>query len=131
MTSSTTESASEPGAQIAGTPITLVAAVAALGGLLFGYDTGVISGALLYMNDTFTMTSTQEGWVTAMLLVGAAVGAASGGRIADALGRRLTMICGGALFVLGAIWCAFAGSVSIMGWGRLILGLAEIGRAHV
>lgn len=124
MTSSTTESASEPGAQIAGTPITLVAAVAALGGLLFGYDTGVISGALLYMNDTFTMSSTQEGWVTAMLLVGAAVGAASGGRIADGLGRRLTMICGGALFVLGAIWCAFAGSVSIMGWGRLILGLA-------
>ncbi|WP_042440522.1 sugar porter family MFS transporter [Corynebacterium halotolerans] len=101
-----------------------VAAIAALGGLLFGYDTGVMSGALLFISPEFGMGPAEEGWVTSMLLVGAAVGALFGGRVADLLGRRLTLIIGGAIFVLGSLWCAVAGSVAMLGAARTFLGLA-------
>lgn len=106
------------------TYIKVVAAIAALGGLLFGYDTGVMSGALLFIGPEFNMTAQQEGWVTSMLLVGAAVGALSAGRIADALGRRLTLIIGGLIFVAGSLWCAAAGSVAMLALARTFLGVA-------
>lgn len=101
-----------------------VVVTAALGGLLFGYDTGVMSGALLFITPEFGMRPAQEGFVTSMLLVGAAVGAISGGAVADALGRRRTLITAGALFVAGSIWCAFAGSVGSLAAARTVLGLA-------
>lgn len=101
-----------------------VAAVSALGGLLFGYDTGVMSGALLYIEHDFTLTAAQEGLVTSMLLVGAALGALTGGRIADAIGRRLTLISGGLIFVAGSFACAMAQSVATLGAARTVLGLA-------
>lgn len=101
-----------------------VAAVAALGGFLFGYDTGVMSGALLFVGPEFDMTPAQEGTVTAMLLVGAAIGALTGGAVADALGRRRTLIVGGAIFVLGSVWCALAGAPGSLTAARFFLGLA-------
>lgn len=101
-----------------------VASIAALGGLLFGYDTGVMSGALLYISPEFAMTPAQEGRVTAMLLVGAALGAVSGGRVAGALGRRLTLILAAAVFILGSVWCALSGSVFMLTCARGFLGLA-------
>lgn len=104
--------------------IRLVSWVAALGGLLFGYDTGVISGALLFISPEFGMSPAQEGWVTSMLLVGAAAGALSGGRIADGVGRRVTLLIGGIIFVVGSLWCAFAGSVWSLGAARTLLGVA-------
>ncbi|GAB3946979.1 sugar porter family MFS transporter [Corynebacterium tapiri] len=104
--------------------VRLVSWIAALGGLLFGYDTGVMSGALLFIGPEFGMTPTQEGWVTSMLLVGAAIGAMSGGRVADAIGRRTTLIIGGVVFVLGSLWCAVAGSVASLGAARTLLGVA-------
>ena len=63
--------------------VLVIAGVAALGGLLFGYDTGVMSGALLFVGSEFDMSAHQEGLVTSMLLVGAAVGALAAGRVAD------------------------------------------------
>ena len=101
-----------------------VALVAAFGGLLFGYDTGVMSGALLFVGPEFAMTSAEEGWVTSMLLVGAAIGALSGGRVADWLGRRLTLIIGGLVFVVGSLWCAFATSTEMLAAARTFLGVA-------
>ncbi len=101
-----------------------VAAIAALGGFLFGYDTGVMSGALLFVGPEFQMTPAQEGTVTAMLLVGAAIGALTGGAVADALGRRRTLLVGGIVFVLGSIWCAVAGSMGMLTAARFFLGLA-------
>lgn len=100
-----------------------VAAVAALGGLLFGYDTGVISGALLFIERDFPMTPTQQGTITAMLLVGAAIGALVGGRVADAIGRRSTIRMGAIGFIFGSFWCAWAGSVMSLGMARTVLGL--------
>lgn len=104
--------------------VKLVALIAALGGLLFGYDTGVMSGALLFISPEFDMTAHQEGWVTSMLLVGAAFGALFAGRAADALGRRMTLLIGGAIFVFGSIWCALADSIFMLGAARTLLGVA-------
>lgn len=106
------------------TYVKVVAVVAALGGLLFGYDTGVMSGALLFIGPEFDMNANQEGWVTSMLLVGAAVGALVAGRVADAIGRRKTLTLGGAVFVAGSVWCALAGSVVALAAARTFLGVA-------
>ena len=102
----------------------IVALIAALGGLLFGYDTGVMSGALLFITPEFEMTPVQEGWVTSMLLVGAALGALFGGRIADWIGRRMTLIVGGLVFIAGSVWCALSEGVMQLGAARTLLGVA-------
>src|SRR5262245_14326670 len=77
--------------------------ISTLGGLLFGYDTGVISGALLYMRDDLHLTSGWEGFVVSSLLIGAAFGALIGGRLADQLGRKRSLMVCAVLFLLGAI----------------------------
>lgn len=102
----------------------LVAAVAALGGVLFGYDTGVMSGALLYIGNDFHLTPATEGAITSMLLVGAALGALLGGRVADAVGRKWSLIAGGVVFVGGSLACALASSVWTLGISRTLLGVA-------
>ena len=105
--------------------------ISSLGGLLFGYDTGVISGALLYMKDDLQLTPVTEATVVSVLLFpGAAVGALLGGRIADALGRKRSLIVCAGLFLLGAIGCATAPSVAVMVVARIVLGLG-VGAASV
>ncbi|MDR6792897.1 major inositol transporter-like SP family MFS transporter [Pseudarthrobacter oxydans] len=105
--------------------------ISTLGGLLFGYDTGVISGALLYMNDSLSMTSVEEAMVVSSLLFpGAAVGALTGGRMADRLGRRGSLLVCALLFLFGAIGCAVAASVPFMIAARILLGLG-VGAAAV
>jgi MFS transporter, SP family, galactose:H+ symporter len=99
------------------------AAFAALGGLLFGYDTGVISGALLFIRTQFALSTPQQGLVVSVVLVGAAVGALSGGHLADIFGRRLMLLVTAAIFVAGALVCAAAPSLIVLVIGRLIVGL--------
>ncbi len=72
--------------------VIVVAIIAALGGLLFGYDTGVISGAILFIRGRFHLSSTMVEVTTSTVLVGAVLGAAAGGRLADAYGRRRMII---------------------------------------
>ncbi|BAS07538.1 putative metabolite transport protein YfiG [Arthrobacter sp. Hiyo4] len=105
--------------------------ISTLGGLLFGYDTGVISGALLYMNDSFQMSAVEEATVvSALLFPGAALGALAGGRMADRLGRRGSLLVCALLFLLGAIGCAIAPTVGFMVAARVLLGLG-VGAAAV
>ena len=99
------------------------AAFAALGGLLFGYDTGVISGALIFIRAQFGLSTFQQELVVSVVLVGAAVGALTGGRFADAFGRRLMLLVTAVIFVLGALVCAAAPSMTVLVVGRLIVGL--------
>ncbi len=97
--------------------------ISTLGGLLFGYDTGVISGALLYMGEDLNLTPFTEAVVVSSLLFpGAAFGALLGGRLADALGRRGSLFVCSGLFLFGALICAVAPNVPIMTTGRILLG---------
>jgi sugar porter (SP) family MFS transporter len=96
----------------------------ALGGLLFGYDTGVISGALLFIPDDFKLTPFLQGAIVGGLLLGAMVGAAFAGRLSDRLGRRTLIIAAGVIFTCGALLAAFAPSVGVLIAARFVLGLA-------
>lgn len=96
----------------------------ALGGLLFGYDTGVISSALLYLKTDFHLSSGSEELVVSAVLIGAIIGALIGGALADKLGRRRTIIACAALFILAAIETAFAYSITQLIIGRIITGIA-------
>src|SRR5947209_6951799 len=96
----------------------------ALGGLLFGYDTGVISGALLFIPNAFKLTPFVKGAVVAGLLLGAMIGAALAGRLSDALGRRRLIIIAAVVFTAGALLAALAPSVGVLVAARFILGLA-------
>lgn len=103
-----------------------------LGGLLFGYDTGVVNGALPYMSqpDQLNLTPALEGFVVSALLFGAAIGAVSGGRIADTMGRRKMILALALIFFCAAMGCTLAPSVYVMIPCRFILGLA-VGGASV
>jgi len=107
-----------------------VTVVSTLGGLLFGYDTGVINGALPYMQEDLGLTPLTEGLVTSSLLFGAAFGAIFGGRLADGRGRRKTIMALAVVFLLGTLACTFAPNTAVMVLGRLVLGLA-VGGASV
>jgi sugar porter (SP) family MFS transporter len=105
--------------------VVLASGVTALGGLLFGYDTGVVSGALLFLkNDFGGLSSFQQELVTSLLLVGAAVGALFAGRIADRIGRRPTVLGTAVVFVLGVMLAAFTPTFPVLLVARVIIGLA-------
>src|SRR6266699_6712847 len=101
----------------------LAAIFAAVGGLLFGYDTGGISGALIFIKSQFHLSVFHQELVVSVVLIGAAVGALRGGRLADAFGRRFMLLVTALIFVIGAIVCAAAPSLSVLVIGRLIVGL--------
>ena len=109
--------------------IVALTAVATLGSLLFGYDTGVISGALPYMYmpagaGGLELTPLEEGAIGGVLTIGAAFGALIGGRLSDKFGRRHNIIMLAILFIIGALGNTFSPNVWIMYIFRLILGLA-------
>src|SRR5215207_3459493 len=102
--------------------VNIAAAITATGGLLFGYDTGVISGALLFIRQDFAPLSPfVEGIIVSTLLVGAVVGAISGGPLSDRFGRRPAALLAAVIFGLGAL--AVAPSVAFIVFGRFLLGL--------
>ncbi|MCU0652309.1 MAG: sugar porter family MFS transporter [Candidatus Omnitrophica bacterium] len=104
--------------------IYIIAFVAALAGLLFGYDTGVISGAILFIKDQFNLTSVIVERVVSAVLLGAVIGAAFSGAMADKLGRRRSIVITAVLFSLGAIGSAFAPSIPVLVLCRFAIGLA-------
>lgn len=100
------------------------AAVIALGGFLFGFDTGVVSGALLYVKEDFGLDSFQQGSVVSVLLIGAVLGSMAAGALADRLGRRRSLLVVGVLFVVGTAVATFANGYAMLMAGRVVLGLS-------
>ncbi|XP_057737353.1 inositol transporter 1-like [Arachis stenosperma] len=110
-----------------------LAAVAGIGGLLFGYDTGVISGALLYIKDDFEQvrnSSFLQETIVSMAIAGAIVGAAVGGWANDFFGRKKATLFADVIFALGAILMAAAPDPYVLILGRLLVGLG-VGVASV
>lgn len=110
--------------------IYMLAAVAAIAGLLFGYDEGVIAVASPSLEQSFPMSALGHGFTTAAVPLGALLGAILAGRMTERLGRRLVLMMAAALFVFGAIVASIVGSVPMLIVARLLLGLA-IGVAAV
>jgi sugar porter (SP) family MFS transporter len=105
--------------------VVLTSAVTALGGLLFGYDTGVVSGALLFLRSAFGgLSSFEQELVTSLLLVGAVIGALVAGRVADAIGRRPSVLITALIFIVGVLLAAFSPAFGALLAARVIIGLA-------
>ncbi|MCB1109471.1 MAG: sugar porter family MFS transporter [Chlamydiia bacterium] len=102
----------------------IISAVAAIGGLLFGYDTGVISGAILYIQKQYVVSTIQEELIISMVSLGAIFGALSGGPLSDRLGRKTIVLASSLVFVVSAIGLSFSGSVNELIFWRLIVGFA-------
>lgn len=104
--------------------VTVVSWISALAGLLFGYDTGVISGAILFVKTDFSLSDFQEEVVVSAVLVGAVIGAIFGGKLADRFGRRSVLIQVAILFIIGAIGTALAPTTTWLAIGRVVVGIA-------
>ena len=110
--------------------LTLLSLVAALGGLLFGYDTAVISGAIGFMQAHFQLTATATGWAASCTLLGCVVGAALAGTLSDHVGRRWVLVLSAVLFLVSAIGTALPRNLTEFVVFRMICGLA-VGAASI
>ena len=105
------------------TYLVLICLVAALGGLLFGYDTAVISGAIGFLQTHFVLTATMKGWTAACALLGCVLGAALAGTLSDRFGRRNTLIVSAVLFLISAIGTAVPRTLTQFIVFRIVGGL--------
>jgi SP family arabinose:H+ symporter-like MFS transporter len=103
--------------------IIAVSAIAALGGLLFGFDTAVISGAIPYIRDTFELADYSLGWAVGSVLIGCAAGAVFAGRLADRFGRRCMLFVCAFLFAISGIGAGLANTLATFAAFRFIGGL--------
>ena len=102
----------------------IVAIIASFGGLLSGYDTGVISGALLFINENWNLSDSMQGILVSSVLIGAVIGAATNGILADVLGRKKIIIATAVIFITGSILCGFAPNIYVLIVSRILVGLA-------
>lgn len=110
--------------------IAAIVAVATIGGFMFGYDSGVINGTQKGLEAAFALGKLGIGVNVGAILVGSSIGAFSAGRLADAIGRRSTMMLAAALFLASALLAGAAGSSAIFIFARIIGGLG-VGAASV
>ena len=101
-----------------------IALVAALGGFLFGYDTGIIGQALPYLSKDLHPSTVEASWVVAILLIGAMVGAGVSGYLSEKISRKWTKCLSGCVYVVGALGAAFAQDITWLVIARFVLGLS-------
>ena len=106
------------------TLVVVIATVAATGGLLFGFDTGVISGAIPFFQQAFGIADNWVEIITTAGLVGAVIGALFSGRVADIIGRKKVIIASAVIFSIGAIWSGISPSAMMLVFARFFLGIA-------
>jgi sugar porter (SP) family MFS transporter len=105
-------------------PVVVVAVVSAVSGMLYGYDTGIISGALLQITKEFGIAESWKQVIAASILLGAVVGALTCSWLSERRGRKGTLVLLAVVFVVGSLWCAFSPDPVLLSLGRLVLGFA-------
>jgi sugar porter (SP) family MFS transporter len=100
-----------------------ISAIAALGGVLYGYDMGIIAAALLFVKRTFTLSTPMEELVVSIVLIGAMIGAIVGGMVADRIGRRATLVWAAGIFILGSVLAPLSTGVAMLIVARAIIGV--------
>ena len=98
--------------------------MAALAGLMFGLDIGVISGATKFIQQEFQISDQVIEWIVSSMMAGAALGALGAGSLSAKLGRKKSLMLGAILFVIGSILCGLATSPTMLIFARFLLGLA-------
>jgi MFS transporter, SP family, galactose:H+ symporter len=106
------------------TRVWVTSAMAALAGLLFGLDIGVIAGALPFIAKDFHVDDHIQEWIVSSMMVGAAIGALVAGWLSFHLGRKYSLLLGAALFIAGSLLCAYAPNTELLIGARLVLGVA-------
>ncbi len=104
--------------------VLIVALVSAVSGMLYGYDTGIISGALLQITEDFGIAEAWKQVIAASILLGAVIGALTCSYLSERRGRKGTLVMLAVVFVVGALWCAFSPNPVLLALGRLVLGFA-------
>jgi sugar porter (SP) family MFS transporter len=104
--------------------VEITAAIAAMAGLLFGFDTGVISGAILFIKEAFGLAPFAEELLVSAALIGAVCGCILSGRVTDLIGRKRTILITAAIFILGSFLSAIATSFVALISGRIAIGVA-------
>jgi sugar porter (SP) family MFS transporter len=100
-----------------------ISSIAALGGVLYGYDMGIIAAAAIFVKRTFAISTLMEEWVVSIVLIGAMIGALAGGAIADQIGRRATLVWAGIVFIAGSILAPLSPNVATLIVARAIIGI--------
>ncbi|MGA2535364.1 MAG: sugar porter family MFS transporter [Terracidiphilus sp.] len=101
-----------------------VSLIAGLGGILYGFDMGIIAAALIFVRSTFSLSTQMEEIVVSVVLVGSMAGAVVGGVLADRAGRRATLVWGAVLFIAGSILAPLSPNVFTLIVSRTLLGVA-------
>ena len=104
--------------------VILTAVIAAIGGILFGFDTGVISGAILFLQTEFHLSAWMNGFVVSSVLIGATLGSIVSGRFADYIGRKYLLLITAFIFLIGTLGSATAPNIDILVISRMVLGFA-------
>ena len=104
--------------------LVLTALASAIGGFLYGYDTGIVSGALLQIRRDFDTGSGTEQVIAASILAGAVIGALVGGQLSERWGRHKTILLIAAVFVVGTLASSLAPSAVLLSLARVVLGFA-------
>jgi SP family galactose:H+ symporter-like MFS transporter len=100
-----------------------ISSIAALGGVLYGYDMGIIAAAAIFVKRTFALSTLMEELVVSIVLIGAMIGALVGGVVADRIGRRATLVWAAGIFIVGSLLAPLSVNVSVLIVARAIIGI--------
>ncbi len=100
-----------------------ISSIAALGGVLYGYDMGIIAAAAIFVKRTFALSTLMEELVVSIVLIGAMLGAIVGGAVADRIGRRATLVWAGGIFIVGSLLAPLSANVLVLIVARAIIGI--------
>ncbi|AHF75773.1 Sugar transporter [Sodalis praecaptivus] len=124
--------------------VLLITFVTAVGGFLFGFDNGSISGSVGFLQSKFTLSADGIGWVTSSIIIGCILGVAIAGPLSDAIGRKKVLLLTALIFIFGVLGEALATSADMLVWFRIAVGIgigvettiaplyiAEVSPAHI